>query len=155
MPLYFFRRSNRRPKRWDDVPPRAPPHPRIFSQEPTIANADSRLVAASFHKVSAAKGQTTIPSLFFDVSSFRPPNTGTNHGATKTDLGRLAWDHRVPRRHVLGALLTCPWSERAKPPRVGQRRLILVVVCCGCVVCVGVRSSPPPKNVERNILWGM
>jgi hypothetical protein len=61
---------------------------------------------------------------------------GTNHGAAKLDYGRLAWGHREPRRHALRALLTCPWNERAKPPRVGQRRLILVVVvvCCGCCV---------------------
>ena len=33
-PLYFFRRSNRRPKRWDDAPPRAPPRPCLFNQHP-------------------------------------------------------------------------------------------------------------------------
>jgi hypothetical protein len=54
------------------------------------------------------------------------------------DHGRLAWGHREPRRYALGAPLTCPWNERVKPPRVGQRRLILVVVvCCGCVVWAG------------------
>ncbi len=49
--------------------------------------------------------------------------------------GHLAWGHREPRCHALGVPLTCPWNERAKPLRVGQRRLILVVVVyCGCVV---------------------
>jgi hypothetical protein len=52
--------------------------------------------------------------------------------------GHLAWGHREPRRHALGAPLTCPWNERAKPPRVGQRRLIFGCCCVLWMCCVAV-----------------
>jgi hypothetical protein len=40
--LYFFCRSSHRPKQWDDVPPRTPSRPCLFSQGPP-----SRMAALS------------------------------------------------------------------------------------------------------------
>jgi hypothetical protein len=48
------------------------------------------------------------------------PNKGISHGAAKPNHWCLAWDHTMPQRHVLGVPLINPWSERAKPLRVGQ-----------------------------------
>ncbi len=68
-----------------------------------------------------------------------PPSKPTNGGAAKPDHGRLAWDHRRLRHHVLWVPLTYPWSDRVKPLGVEWWRLILVVVCF--VFCVVVASG--------------
>ncbi len=71
-------------------------------------------------------------SLFFDVSSFGAPNRQTSHRTAKPDHRRLAWDHREPRRHWLGAPVFCPWRERAKPVegRVAAAHFGCCVLCC-------------------------
>ncbi len=75
--------------------------------------------------------------LFFDGVCVGIPNKGTGRGTAKPDHGRLAWDHRRPRCHVLWAPLTYPWRERAKP--LGGRAAAAHVGCCVfCVLCVVV-----------------
>ncbi len=71
-------------------------------------------------------------SLFFDVSSHGAPNRQTSHRADKPDHRRLAWDHREPRRHWMGAPVYCPWRERAKPVegRVAAAHFGYCVLCC-------------------------
>ena len=41
--IYFYCRSIRRPKRWDGVPPRAPPPTRLHSNTPPTTYADYRV----------------------------------------------------------------------------------------------------------------
>ena len=83
------------------------------------------------------KAKATPNTLFFDGVCVGILNRGTGHGTTKPDHGRLAWDHRRPRRHVLWAPLTYPWRERAKPLEGRGWRLMMVVVVCSvlCFVC--------------------
>jgi hypothetical protein len=78
------------------------------------------------------KARAWCISLFFDVSSFGAPNRWTSHPVAKPDHRRLAWDHREPRHHWLGAPVFCPWRERATPVegRVAAAHFGCCVLCC-------------------------
>ena len=68
------------------------------------------------------------------------PNKGTGRGTAKPDHGRLAWDHRRPRHHVLRAPLTYPWRERAKS--LESRAAVAHVGCfVYCVLCFVLARS--------------
>ena len=69
---------------------------------------------------------------FWACVASRSPNKPTNGGAAKPYHGRLAWDHRRPRHHVVWVPLTYPRRQRAKP--LGGRAVAAHVGCC--VVCV-------------------
>ena len=71
-------------------------------------------------------------ALFFDGVCVGVPNKETGRGTAKPDHGCLAWDHRMLQCHVLWALLTYPWRERAKPL---EGRATAAHVGC-CVFCV-------------------
>ncbi len=80
---------------------------------------------------------TPLSHYFFDVPSFRPPNTRTSHRAAKPDHGRLALDHREPRCHWLVAPIAFPWRDEIEG-KAGVAAAahfgccVLFVVCCGC-----------------------
>jgi hypothetical protein len=133
----FFQRLNCHPNQSNNVPPHAPHPPRLLSDIPPTAAANSYLIVAFSFKVLAPLGRGTISPLLFYVSSFHLPNRQTSHFVAKPNHGHLLWDHRDPRRHWLGAPIACPWREMAKPVegRVAAAHFgccVLCVVCCGC-----------------------
>ena len=83
------------------------------------------------------KAKATPITLFVDGVCVGVSNKGTGCGTAKPDHGRLAWDHRRPRHHVLWALLTCPWRERAKS--LGARAVVAHAGCC-VLLCFCVLS---------------
>ena len=74
------------------------------------------------------KAKTMPIALFYDGVCVHIPNKGAGCGTAKPDRGRLAWDHRRPRHHVLWAPLTYSWRERAKP--LGVRAVAAHAGCC-------------------------
>ena len=71
-PLFFFRRSNRRPKGWDDVPPRAPPQPCLFYQNPPLRTPTLGWLLRLPMKFRPPKAMTPFPLSFFCRSNRRP-----------------------------------------------------------------------------------
>ena len=127
--FYFLRHSIWHPKWWDGVPPQAPWPAHLLSNIQPVAVADSRLIVTSYPQTAATSGQSPAHLSIFDVSLFGAPNRKISHGAAKPDGAHLAWAYTKWRHHDLGAPLTYPWRERAKP-----RGVRVVVAHAGCCV---------------------
>ena len=127
--LLFLHCSIWRLKWWDSVPPHAPNPTRLLYLPTLTANTTVGWLLWLGH----FKATNEPFSLnFWACVASRPPNKPTNGGAAKPDHGRLAWDHRRPRHHVVWVPLTYPRRQRAKP--LGGRAVAAHVGCC--VVCV-------------------
>ncbi len=61
------------------------------------------------------KAKTRSLSLFFNGSRFGAPCKETSCGDREPTTGRLLLTHGESRRQDLGAPLSYPWRERAKP----------------------------------------
>ena len=99
------------------------------------------------------KAKATPLALFFDGVCIGVPNKGTGRGTAKPDHGLLAWDHRMLQRHVLWALLTYPWRERAKPLE-GRVAAAHAGCCVFRVLCVVVFEWTFSYRGGRKLILG-
>ncbi len=95
-------------------------------------------------------------SLFLYVLCFVTPNKGTSHCERKPSAGHLQLTHREQRRNDLGAPLTYPWWERAKP--LEGWVAAAHVGCCvlRCVVCCDLSRfsyHPGSKTISAKSKW--
>ena len=129
--LFYFPLSNRCPIRWYDSP-HALQTGCASSLTLNLPLQKTPIFGWLFClslKFWLFKAKAPFSLYFLACVDSRPPNKPTNGGALKPGGECLACDHREWRRHDLLAPLTYPWRLRAKPLGVGQRRLILDVVC--------------------------